>query len=46
MYHLKKKGERPEGFLENLVEPLKPSGRCALVPEILRRYGYMPKNAR
>jgi hypothetical protein len=33
-----KKGERPEGFLENLVEPLNPSGRCALVPEILRRY--------
>jgi hypothetical protein len=32
-YLLKKAGERPEGFFESLVEPLKPSGRCSLSPK-------------
>jgi hypothetical protein len=31
---------RPEGFLEKLVEPLKPSGRF---PSFLRRYGFQDK---
>jgi hypothetical protein len=31
---------RPEGFLKNLVEPLKPSGRF---PSFLRRYQIITK---
>jgi len=42
LYHLKKKGKRPakypqgEGSFKKLVEPLKPSGRCAALPKLLR----------
>ncbi len=38
LYHLKKKGKRPEGFFQSLVELLKPSpcgyfaGRCIAFP--------------
>jgi hypothetical protein len=37
-YLLKKKGERPEGFLEKPVGPLKPSGRYVVIPKLFRRY--------
>jgi hypothetical protein len=38
LYLLKKKGNVPKVSSKNLVEPLKPWGRCASIPKKMRRY--------
>ncbi|MBI5824087.1 MAG: hypothetical protein HZB18_08680 [Chloroflexi bacterium] len=38
MNHLKKKGKRPEGFLEKPVGPFKLSGWCIVILKLLGRY--------